>query len=110
MTVVRQTEFGNPPLGPLSRRLPVIVSDARGTWKTFTVDLGRGGVLLSDAQHRSLEEGSRLTLQIDDLPGVDATVVARSTLGVHCAFEKQTGAFGDALHRGWTSSSRPRGR
>ncbi len=100
VTVVRQTEFGN------RRRsvrfpveLPVSVSDERGTWKTCTVDLGRGGVLLSDAQHRSVEEGSRLTLQIDDLPGVDATVVARSTLGVHCAFEKQTGAFGDALHR-----------
>ncbi len=69
VTVVRQTEFGN------RRRsirfpveLPVIASDTRGTWKTCTVDLGRGGVLLSAAQHPLAEEGARLSLRIDDLP------------------------------------------
>jgi methyl-accepting chemotaxis protein len=100
VTVVRQTEFGN------RRRsvrfpveLPVIVTDARGPWKTRTIDLSRGGVLLSDVTSRSADVGARLSIQIEGLPSVDATIVARSSLGVHCSFQSPTDAFEEAQRK-----------
>ena len=100
VTVVRQTDFGN------RRRsvrfpveLPVIVTDARGAWKTHSIDLGRGGLLLSDATKRSAEEGAGISIQIDGLPSVGATIVAKSSLGVHCSFQSPTDAFEEALRK-----------
>jgi len=99
-TVIRQTSFGN---RRRTLRLPVEVRvlahprhGAAKPCETMTIDLGAAGVLLADAAALP-GPGSALRLAIGDLPDVPARVVARSALGVHCAFEDAAPSFQASL-------------
>ncbi len=94
VTVIRQTDIGN---RRLTSRLPaersVRVISGKGIVDTTTIDLSTGGFLLADSHDRLPAVGGQMELKLGDLPAVQARVVARSPIGVHCCFHEPSTAF-----------------
>ncbi len=93
VTVIRQTEIGNRRTSiRLPAELPVDILSAKRIVRTRTVDIGVGGVLLSDPDALPLD-GGRMKIAIEGLPAVQVHVVGRSPGGAHCAFDGPSGEF-----------------
>jgi methyl-accepting chemotaxis protein len=94
VTVIRQTDIGN---RRRSNRLPVErsvrVVSGKGIVDTTTVDLSTGGLLLADPLDSLPAAGGQMELKLGNLPAVQARIVARSPVGVHCCFYEPSAAF-----------------
>jgi methyl-accepting chemotaxis protein len=100
VTVVRQTDLGD---RRMAERLPTEIAvtlEARGqTFRSNTIDLSTGGILMAPVAALRLAQDDRLTLTLGGLPATAARVVGVSELGVHIAFEQQTQAFAEAVEK-----------
>ncbi len=94
VTVIRQTEIGNRRRsGRLPIERPVRAVTPKGVVDVTSIDLSLGGLLLADPQGVLPEQGGRMELKFGDLPAVQARVVARSAIGVHCSFHAPSAEF-----------------
>ena len=85
LAVIRQSEIGD------RRRfdrypveLAVRLSDGR---RTRSIDLSAGGILVVVPDGPTITAGSRHSLDIETIGRLNATVVATSPMGLHCAFD-----------------------
>ncbi len=94
VTVIRQTEIGNRRRsGRLPVERPVRAVTLNGIVDVTSIDLSLGGLLLADPKSALPEKGGHMELKFGDLPAVQARVVARSAIGVHCSFHAPSTAF-----------------
>ncbi len=94
VTVIRQTDIGNRRRSNrLPVEMPVRVVSGKGIVDTTTIDLSTGGLLLADPQDRLPAVGGQMELKLGDLPAVQARIVARSPIGVHCCFHEASTVF-----------------
>jgi methyl-accepting chemotaxis protein len=84
---LRQTEIGD------RRRhdrlpccIPVTIDHGGSSTAGKTVDLGIGGTLVTPAANSEIDRGQSCVLRIDGLGRMPATIVARSSLGLHFHF------------------------
>lgn len=66
--------------------LPLLVNAGRKSWRTSTVDISLGGVLVTKPETHDLHRGEIIELVFDGLGELPATIVGVSPLGIHCSF------------------------
>jgi methyl-accepting chemotaxis protein len=94
VTVIRQTDMGNRRRsGRLPVEKPVRAVMSKGVVDVTSIDLSLGGLLLADPQSALPDAGGRMELKFGDLPAVQAHIVARSPIGVHCSFDAPSADF-----------------
>jgi methyl-accepting chemotaxis protein len=89
VTVMRQSELGD---RRQSDRLPVdrpatVRLGARSA-STRLIDVSHGGVLLASVADLRIEAGTSVEIEVQPIGRVGLRVVARSAIGVHCAFDQ----------------------
>jgi len=89
VTVMRQSELGDrrqadrlPVDRPATIRVGGRIASSR------LIDIGAGGVLLAPVADLRVEAGGSADLDIQNLGRIPVRIVARSAMGLHCAFEK----------------------
>jgi len=84
VAVIRRSEIGD---RRRFDRYPVDLSvDLGDGLRTRTMDISEGGVLLATLEGAALGAGRALSLDIEAIGRVPATVAAVSPMGLHCAF------------------------
>jgi methyl-accepting chemotaxis protein len=84
---LRQTEIGDRRQHDrLPCNLAATIEYAGNYIASHTVDLGSGGVLVTPDTEIAADHGSRMVVEIEDVGRLAATLVARSTLGLHLHF------------------------
>lgn len=105
--LIRQSKIGD---RRVFDRLPVVIggrlSVAGRDLAVRTVDISAGGALIAPQEEARLPEGGAGRLHLDGIGTLDARIVARSEMGLHCAFrtdgseaERALRAFVDSLDR-----------
>ena len=113
LVVLRNNELGNRRAHP---RLPVALTarirQATSSVPARTVDISRGGLLLTPQSEVRIVPGEGLRIEISELGEVEARVVARSRLGLHLQAEGAPEAYSsrvDALAASLDRQNRLRG-
>jgi methyl-accepting chemotaxis protein len=87
VTVMRQSEIGDRRrFDRLPVELRVSVEAGGRTVATRAVDISLGGVLVEAAEGIEVEAGETVRLDLERVGRLTARVVARSPMGLHCAF------------------------
>lgn len=87
VTVMRQSEVGDRRRSdrlPVDRPASVLIGAASAS--TRLIDVGSGGLLLAGAADLRVEPGVRAEVEIQGIGRVAVRVVAKSAMGLHCAF------------------------
>jgi methyl-accepting chemotaxis protein len=90
--VIRQSGFADRRVHDrYPAELPVTLTAAGRDWRSTTVDLSEGGLLLKLPENCALKPGDRISVALERMEPLAMRVVAASSLGLHCAIDGMTG-------------------
>lgn len=67
--------------------MPLLIKAGHGSWRACTIDISRGGTLITRPETVDLVRYDKIELVFDGLGEMLATVVGVSPVGLHCSFD-----------------------